>query len=313
MKSGMARVVHYETFQPDTATMAARPNLYREHWYGWGGIDLLTNMSEGYATLADTRNILMARYEVGWENTDETEWEWRVTWNRYYNRFFRLFGGLDLQSEDEDETAMILGLRYLLPLNVESSIWLETRGAAVIDLEKEFAITPRIHLFGEVEYDTENAWEGELGVDYVICRQASCFSNGIRSLIGDWGADEFLTGEEYKIFFHTKPHRREERAMHSFGYHGNMMSIFGSIFMFLFWIMIILAVIYFAKGIFGRNEPRQHKEETAEEILKKRYARGELDKEDFERMRRELREGERSGIHDSVWPWEQKCTIRERN
>lgn len=59
---------------------------------------------------------------------------------------------------------------------------------------------------------------------------------------------------------------------------------FGGIFTILFWILLIVIVIYLVKrGLSGTGG-----EETAEEILKKRYARGEISKEEFERMKKDI-------------------------
>ena len=59
---------------------------------------------------------------------------------------------------------------------------------------------------------------------------------------------------------------------------------FGGLFMILFWGIIIYIVIAFFKKGDGEGE------ETAEDILKKRYARGEISKDEFERMKKDLRE-----------------------
>lgn len=57
---------------------------------------------------------------------------------------------------------------------------------------------------------------------------------------------------------------------------------FGGMFMILFWVMLLLlCVALVRKG--GSSE-----KETAEEILKKRYARGEISQEEFARMKKEL-------------------------
>ena len=63
-------------------------------------------------------------------------------------------------------------------------------------------------------------------------------------------------------------------------------------FMPIFWIAAILVCLYF---IFGRGRaPRicgpgpGLAEETALDILKKRYAKGEITKEEFEQMRRDI-------------------------
>ena len=61
----------------------------------------------------------------------------------------------------------------------------------------------------------------------------------------------------------------------------------GWIFMLLFWGLIILGVVYLlqlvAKG--GKGEQR----EAPLEILKKRYAKGEITKEEFEKIKDDLK------------------------
>jgi len=59
---------------------------------------------------------------------------------------------------------------------------------------------------------------------------------------------------------------------------------FGGMFMIFFWVMLLLICIsLMRKGC-------SHKTETAEEILKKRYARGEISQEEFVRMKKEISE-----------------------
>ncbi len=62
---------------------------------------------------------------------------------------------------------------------------------------------------------------------------------------------------------------------------------FGGILMIVFWILFILGIVYLVKSIAGSKKGAA-REETALEILKKRYAKGELSKEDFERMKEDL-------------------------
>jgi hypothetical protein len=57
--------------------------------------------------------------------------------------------------EDElDKTRGVLGFHYLLPLNIESRIWVDSDGGSRINFDKEFELTPRLMLFGEAKYDT---------------------------------------------------------------------------------------------------------------------------------------------------------------
>ena len=75
MKSGMARLIHYDGYQPDPEVVSIRPNLFKESWYLWAEADVLSNMTEGAITLSDTRNIFKASWEVGWQDVDGTDWE----------------------------------------------------------------------------------------------------------------------------------------------------------------------------------------------------------------------------------------------
>ncbi len=61
--------------------------------------------------------------------------------------------------------------------------------------------------------------------------------------------------------------------------------------MFIFWILIIVAVLFFVYWLFEAGKIGGREDITAEsvlDILKKRYARGEIDKEQFESMRRDI-------------------------
>lgn len=66
---------------------------------------------------------------------------------------------------------------------------------------------------------------------------------------------------------------------------------FGMIFMLLFWALIIVGIALVVKWLVeqGRPEGRPGSGgESALEILKKRYARGEIDKEEFDVKMRDL-------------------------
>ena len=64
----------------------------------------------------------------------------------------------------------------------------------------------------------------------------------------------------------------------------------GFIFMALFWIAVIGGCIWLLGNLFPRNNTQNNMQnaQTALDILQKRYARGELTKEEFTTMRSEL-------------------------
>jgi CopA family copper-resistance protein len=183
MKSGMARVVHYEGFTLNPQMAAIRPNLYKDSWYFWGQVDVLSNMTEGFLMLSNTRNILTAEWEVGWHEVDDTEWEGIFTYDRYINRFFTIFAGADLlrEEDEDDEIRGVFGFRYLLPMNVESRAWIDNGGGARFNLEKTFELTPRLALLGEAQYDTHDKWEASAGLSYAVHKNFS--------LVGQWQSE----------------------------------------------------------------------------------------------------------------------------
>ncbi len=62
---------------------------------------------------------------------------------------------------------------------------------------------------------------------------------------------------------------------------------FGWIFMIIFWVLVILGVVYLVQ-IATRGGISPGQKETPLDILKKRYAKGEITKEEFERMKDDL-------------------------
>jgi len=72
--------------------------------------------------------------------------------------------------------------------------------------------------------------------------------------------------------------------------HGSMMG--GMWFIsILFWVLIIAGMVFIIKWFLkrGRNKAGSGvNEESALDILEKRYARGELDRETFEQMKKDL-------------------------
>lgn len=184
MESGMARLVHYDGFTPPPEVNAIRSRLYHDPWYFWGEAVVLNNMSEGLIIAADTRNTLTAVWESGWERVDHHDWEGLVTWDLSLRSFISAFVGLDVLGTgvETDETRGVLGLAWLLPLNIESRYWLDSDGGGRFAFEKDFTLTPRLSVSGEAEYDTHlSKWEGQAAVTYTISERAA--------VVGQWHSD----------------------------------------------------------------------------------------------------------------------------
>lgn len=68
---------------------------------------------------------------------------------------------------------------------------------------------------------------------------------------------------------------------------------YGGIFMILWWILIIVGIVAVVKWLTtsaSGRAGRQVADKSALDILKERYARGEIEQEEFQRKKRELSE-----------------------
>lgn len=73
---------------------------------------------------------------------------------------------------------------------------------------------------------------------------------------------------------------------------------FGFLWMAIFWIVVLGGVIWFLGSLFPRSNTTQPPTKTSDaalDIVKQRYARGEISREEYESMRRDLDTSETIG------------------
>jgi len=64
---------------------------------------------------------------------------------------------------------------------------------------------------------------------------------------------------------------------------------YGGMFMWLIWIIIGAVIIYFVFNLSkGNGKSIDSEKESPTEILKRRYAKGEITKEEFDRIKKEI-------------------------
>ncbi len=62
----------------------------------------------------------------------------------------------------------------------------------------------------------------------------------------------------------------------------------GGFMMLFFWALVILLIVWFAKSARSENHSDANREKSPMEILKERYAKGEIDQKEFEEKKKDL-------------------------
>lgn len=171
MKMGMARLIKYEGFKrPDDLVEQERiwgPELTHDNdAFGRGEVFLGTNNVEVELGISAGRYEVEMSIEM--EDYDVDNLEADLLFKRYFSRFLSAVIGAEY---DENSIYGLLGVQYMLPLNVEMLGYVRTDGKVIVKLKKEIPITSRLHLELEptIEYiNNEIDFEMEAGLNYVI-------------------------------------------------------------------------------------------------------------------------------------------------
>lgn len=165
LNSGMARVFSYDTPRDERLASYPLANLTTEanEYFTWGEFTAASHMAELYATTTNIRNQFRFRAEYGWNENLEAS----LTYERYLNDFFRVFVGGNLENEEEDymdelEPTAIGGIRYLLPLLIDSELSIDHKLRPQLALSAGLLIFPRLELHGEYEYQVDFGWAEDL-------------------------------------------------------------------------------------------------------------------------------------------------------
>lgn len=69
---------------------------------------------------------------------------------------------------------------------------------------------------------------------------------------------------------------------------GGGWGFFGMVHMVLWWFLLVLGIVVLAKWLFGGAGGRKASEDHALGLLRERYARGEIGKEEFDQKKKDM-------------------------
>lgn len=131
-----------------------------------------SHMSEGFARLRNSRNDLLALWDIGYGDDDDS-YEVDLAWSLYVNPNFSTIVGWRFTDHHGAKNRAFAGMDYRLPWLIDSSIQLDSEGDLRTGIGKSILLTDRLSVFAEVEYDTGSRWEWSAGADWLLNKQLS--------------------------------------------------------------------------------------------------------------------------------------------
>lgn len=78
--------------------------------------------------------------------------------------------------------------------------------------------------------------------------------------------------------------------MYNWGSYGGWGMGFGMVFMLLFWMLVILGIAALIRWLMTQSSPsRGSRDKSPLEIVQERYARGEINREEYEQKKQDLK------------------------
>jgi hypothetical protein len=155
MKTGMARVVKYSSWEPSPEMKEHdKHDPHRhDHWYHYGKVSLATQGAEAFFRTSQTWNQIELRAEA--ENPSEKsfgfdkdfEYGGELLYRRWFGQFLNVVGGATYSDKKFLGT---VGVSYILPMLIESLVLVDHKGGIEIEVEKKLQWTS--HVYSDLEF-----------------------------------------------------------------------------------------------------------------------------------------------------------------
>jgi FtsP/CotA-like multicopper oxidase with cupredoxin domain len=188
LKTGMARVVKYESYQPSSELQHLQKHdpHHHDHFYFMGFLEAATNHAQGHFHLSQTWHELELRFET------RRDWSWNgegdLFYRRWFNRYLSVVGG---GTGVDGQFRAVLGVSYLLPMLIHADLFIDHRGEFRLDIEKRFQWTK--YLFTDVDVTLRQKLESEFEVSLMFSPSWS-WAAGLK-----YTGDSFGAGVHYQF------------------------------------------------------------------------------------------------------------------
>jgi len=171
MKNGMARVVRYEDAPGDTElNKEFYKRIKKVPWYTSVDTYVMSNMIANETRFSNTRNAV----ELEFESNYSKDYEIDIAYERSITRFLDIFVGGDFEGDEEkSDNLAVIGVHYVLPLLIESSLRLDSKGNGRLELSSDLQLTNRTKF--DWQWNTDE--EYKLGLEYEINKKISLIAN----------------------------------------------------------------------------------------------------------------------------------------
>ena len=156
-KTGMARVIRYDDYAGSPAFERAKmrsPDIMDSDFYYAGEIELLSDFGSTNLRVSNTRH----RYEMGIESRDWQEERFEANYLYRHDRWTQWLVGLEKESGEDGY--LRAGVRYVLPLLIETELFVTSDGDIEAELETHLQLTTRGQL--RAEYETTGRYHAAL-------------------------------------------------------------------------------------------------------------------------------------------------------
>lgn len=171
MKAGMARVVRYNDFKlpPEMEKNDQQDPHRHDHFYTYSNLEAGSNHAKGQFKLMRTWDEF--DFQIESANVDGKNFEFKNPWEtegnafyrRWFSNFFNATGGADFYN---DKAYGLVGVGYILPLLIDSKVFVNHEGKFRFDLEKRFQWTKNV--FSDAEFTWRPNWGGERDNEFEV-------------------------------------------------------------------------------------------------------------------------------------------------